>query len=119
MSADDLGKYFDALAADATTEKGLLEELVKANAALTATNNKLSYSVVAITKANDQLSRQVGNRRNNHNRGDSPAPRTKKMCPHCKIECTHIPDNFFIRRKTLINALRDEKVVCDSVGTLL
>ena len=33
----DFKEYFDALAADATTEKGVLEELVKANASLTNT----------------------------------------------------------------------------------
>ena len=52
MSSDDLDKYFDALTADATTKKGVLEELVKSNDAQTATNAELSASLAALSKSN-------------------------------------------------------------------
>ena len=60
-SAADLEEYFDALAAAATTKKGVLEYIVKDNAALTTTNTELSASVVGLIKDNKQLSRQVSN----------------------------------------------------------
>ena len=44
-------EYFDALAAAATTEKSVLDELVKADATLTATNATLVALVNALTKA--------------------------------------------------------------------
>ena len=48
----DLDKYFDSLTAAATTEKGVLEELVKSNAALTTTNVEFFASVASLIKAN-------------------------------------------------------------------
>ena len=65
MSATDLNKYFDALAATATTYKTVMEELVRVNASLTTTNAKLLDSVDSLIKANNQLYRQVGNRQAN------------------------------------------------------
>ena len=60
-SAADLDKYFDSLAAAATTKKEVLEELVKANAALTTTNAEILVSVASLVKAKEQLSCWVGN----------------------------------------------------------
>ena len=65
MSATDLNKYFDALAATATTYKTVMEEVVRVNASLTTTNAKLLDSVDSLIKANNQLYRQVGNRQAN------------------------------------------------------
>ena len=96
-SAADLDEYFDALAASATTKKGVLEESVKANAALTTTRAELLASVASFIKANKQLSCWVGNHRNINNRSckDSPAPHPKTLCPHCNIKVMHAPDNCF------------------------
>ena len=94
-SAADRGEYFDALAAATTTKKGVLEQLVKANSFLTTTNSELSVSVDSIIKANEQLSRRVGNCRNNLTRKDYSAPHPKTLCPHCKIEVMCAPDNCF------------------------
>ena len=60
-SADELREYFDSLAETVTTWKGLLEELVKANSTLTATNAELLATVTVLIKANVKLSCQVGN----------------------------------------------------------
>ena len=46
-----LDEYFDALAAAVATEKSVLAELLKANAALTATTATLVESASALTKA--------------------------------------------------------------------
>ena len=95
MSADDLDKFFDAFSASFTTEEGVLEILVKENAAITVTNAELSASVAALSKANEKLSCQVVNHHNNRNLGDYTAPLTKNMCPHRKIKWTHTTDNCF------------------------
>ena len=96
-SAADLDEHFDALAAAVTTEKGVLEEIVKDNAALTITNAELSASVASLIKANKKLSRRVFNCRNsnNHTREYSPEPHPKTMCPHFKIGVMHAPNNCF------------------------
>ena len=96
-SADDMEKYFDALYVALTTRKEVLEELVKANAALTTTNAELLASVASLVKANKKLFHQMGNRLNNKNctLEDSPAPRPKTLCPHCNIEVMHAPNNYF------------------------
>ena len=67
-SVDDLDEYFDALAADATTEKEVMEELVNANAALTTTNAELLASVAILIKANEKISCRLGNRCDSKNR---------------------------------------------------
>ena len=56
-----LGEYFDTLAVAATTEKGLLEELVQENATLTATNAEMLAAVAILIKSSEKLSRRVGN----------------------------------------------------------
>ena len=55
-SATDLNEYFGALTVAATTENTVLEELVRANAALTTTNAKFLASVASIINDNEQLS---------------------------------------------------------------
>ena len=65
-SAYDLEKYSNALDAAATTDKGVLEELVKANADLTSTNAELSSAVTVLIKDNEQTSHWFVNLRNNH-----------------------------------------------------
>ena len=83
-SAADLGGYVDSLDAAATTEKGFMEELVKANVALTTNNAELLASADSLIKSNEQLSRWVGNRQNNKKtptREDTP-PFPNTLCPH-------------------------------------
>ena len=46
--ADELGEYFDALAVDVTTEKGILEELVKANNSPPAPNPEFLDAVAVL-----------------------------------------------------------------------
>ena len=67
ISATDLDEYVDALAAAATTEKTVPEELARPNEALTTTNTKLSAYVASLIKANDQLSSWVRKLQNNQN----------------------------------------------------
>ena len=94
-SAADLEEYFDALTAAATTEKEVLEYLVKSNAALTTNNSELSAAVDSLVKASEQLSCWVGNCCNNRTREYSPALFPETLFPHCNIELMHAPDNFF------------------------
>ena len=98
-SATDLDKYFDALAAAVTTEKWVLEELMKANAALATTNTELLASVSSLIKSSDQISCRVGNHHSNLTFEDYPAPRPKTMCPHCNIILMYAPNNCFYLEK--------------------
>ena len=120
-SAADVDKYFDALVESSTTKRVVLEELVKANAALTSTNTELLASVDSLIKANEQLLCQVGKRRtrNNHTFEDSPAPLPKTLCPHWNIKVMYAPDNYFEQEKTLPDAPGGGKVVYDDGGYLI
>ena len=60
-SADDLEKYFYALAEAVITEKGLLVDLFKANVDLTATSANFLATVAVLIKYNGQLSHRFGN----------------------------------------------------------
>ena len=116
--ASDLDEYFDALSAAATTEKGVLEELVKYNSTLTTTNAELSAAVDSLIKANYQLSLQLGNRRNNRTCEDYSVSLPKTLCLHCKTEVMHAPNNGFKLEKNLRDTLGGGKVVCDDGGHL-
>ena len=63
--------------------------MVRANAALTATNAELLASVASLIKANEQLSCQVGNHQVNQNQNnwiqEDTLPRPKTLFPHCKL----------------------------------
>ena len=101
------------MAAAATTEKGVLEELVKSNADRATTNNDLSALVASLIKANEKLSHRVGNRRtnNNTNTGEtSPVPLPKALSPHRKIKLMHAPENCFMLYKNAVRRRRGWKI---------
>ena len=110
-SVNNLNECFDALAAEATRKKTVMEELAIYNAALTTTNVKLSASVEILIKANEKLYCQVGNRQGNQN----PNTRTREYSPpcpktlfhHCKLEVMHSHDSCFELKK---NAARCPRV---------
>ena len=118
MLEADLDEYFDNLSAASTTDKGVLEELVKSNASLTTTNTELSTSVDSLINSNEQLSRRVGNRRNKHTQKDSPAPCPKTFFPISISKSCMPPIISLVWRKILPDALGDGKVVCDNGGHL-
>lgn len=56
---EEIAGYFDNLAAETTTERAVLEELVKANATLTSTNEELVAVVKRLTGENKSLQQEV------------------------------------------------------------
>ena len=118
--ATDLNKYFNALSAAATTEKTVLEELLRENAALTTTEAELLASAASLIKANEKLSRWVVNRQKNQKTRtrEDTNPRPKNLCPHCKIEVMHDPDLCFDSEKKAARRPRGWKVSCDNRGHL-
>ena len=54
-----LDKYFDALAAAASTEKEILEELIRSNTVLTKSNAELTETTVDLTKIIADLTGQL------------------------------------------------------------
>ena len=54
-----LDKYFDALAAAASTEKEILEDLLRSNTVLTKSNTDLTETRVKLTKIIDDLTGQL------------------------------------------------------------
>ena len=87
IPTETLGKYFDALAAAATTKKSVLAKLVKANATLTVTNDTLVASVNALTKV-------IGLQAPTNCR-DTGTPRPKHKCPNCNTEVVHAEADCF------------------------
>ncbi len=87
---DALDEYFDALAAAATTDKNVLEELVTSNATLTKANAELVSANAALTKANAALTAKV-----NGKASPAAGARKPKLCPNCKKEVYHAPDDCF------------------------
>ena len=97
-----------------------MEELVRANAALTTTNAELPASVGSLIEAKEQISCRVGNHQTNQNtraREDTP-PRPNNLCLHCKIEVMHAPDSCFDTKKTQLDVLGGGRVGCEDMGHL-
>lgn len=92
VTMEALEDCFNDLANAAVTEKGVLDELVRANATLTATNAKLTASVDELTAANARLTKELGHKRGG--RGND-TQREKKRCPNCKRDVFHVPDDCF------------------------
>ena len=94
-------------------EDTVLEELVRANAALTTTNTEFSASVASLINANEKLSCWVGNRQGNQNqntwtREDTPScPKT--IFTHFKTEVMHAHDSCFELNKKSARQLRGWK----------
>ena len=87
-----LDKYFDVLALAATTDQGVLAELVTNNSKLTMANSDLVTAVVVLTKANGVLTTKLGQRGGG---GAGQEPRVFVKCPHCKKRVTHAPDDCY------------------------
>ena len=117
--ATDFDEYFDALAAAATTENNVLEELVRYNAALTTHNAELLASVESLIESNKQLSCWVENHQSNKKTTryleDIP-PHPKTLCPYFKIIVIHAPDLCFDLEKMRPDVLGGGRVVCDNGG---
>lgn len=96
---DEIAGYFDNLAAATTTERAVLEELVKANATLTSTNEELVGVVKRLTGENKSFQQEVNEFRrrlgNDAAGGVGPLERKPKLCPNCKKVVYHKPDDCF------------------------
>ena len=105
-TTNDLAGYFDNLAAAATNEKAVLDQLVANNATLTTTNAEMA-DVIKSLQANVQMLRQEvsgfklllvnGQGRDGGRGGDrgTGGGRPKKLCLNCKQEVYHLPDECF------------------------
>ena len=105
-NTNDLAGYFDNLAAAATNEKAVLDQLVASNATLTTTNAEMADAIKSL-QANVQMLRQEllgfktllanGRRRDGGRGGDrgTGGGRPKKLCPNCKREVYHLPADCF------------------------
>ena len=68
-----LERYFDALAAAASTDQNVLAELVKSVAKLTKTNAELVQAVASLTKSNEK------------GRSSGRGNMTMKLCKNCNL----------------------------------
>ena len=92
-----LDEYFDALAAAASKEKEILEELIRSNTVLTKSNTELTETTVKLTKIIADLTGQLKWAQGNI-RGGGRENKQKKQtihCPNCKVVGFHKPDNCF------------------------
>lgn len=74
---------FENLAAAATTDKGTMEKLVRANAELTSSLATLTNKYAELSTAYTTLAGKSG----------QPAASIKKRCKHCKKVVAHLPDD--------------------------
>jgi hypothetical protein len=105
-TTNDLAGYFDNLAAAATNEKAVLDQLVASNATLTTTNAEMVDAIKSL-QANVQMLRQEllgfklllanGRGRDGGRGGDrgTGGGRPKKLCPNCKREVYHLQAECF------------------------
>lgn len=105
-NANELAGYFDNLAAAATNEKAVLEQLVANNATLTATNAEMADAIKHLQATVQMLRQEMkefkllltrGRGRAGGRSGDRAPEGGKplKMCPNCKREVYHSPDECF------------------------
>lgn len=97
--------YFNNLAAAASSDKAVMEELVKtnatlmgANAMLTGSNSKLATTVKCLTLQHEELQRTVNSlsKKLGLKAGDGNQPsRVPKKFLNCKKKVLHCPDNCF------------------------
>jgi regulator of replication initiation timing len=96
-----LDEYFDNLAAAATKEKSLLEELIRSNATLTQTNEELAGVIKKITAENRQLKQEMSGLRNKLSEATQQAGRSTgrgpgpQYCTNCKQKVYHKADDCF------------------------
>lgn len=96
LGLEALDGYFDNLAAAATTEKSLLEELVKSNATLTNTNEDLANIVKRLTGEKKNIQQEVNELRKDLEKTETSREQGRikepSHCPHCKRVVWHAPD---------------------------
>ena len=83
VNKDDLEYYFDNLAAAATTEKVVLEQLTTTIAAMTINNEALVATNSKIVTEVTNLTRRLGQNSNRKTSGITPDKRSPKNFPHC------------------------------------
>ena len=97
LDREAMDGYMDNIAAAATNQKELLEQLVENNTKLAASNEEL----VATNKKLTNECRQLREENNSLRRGGQAGARTArpsgpmKMCPNCKRMVRHEPDDCF------------------------
>ena len=89
---EQLDEYFNALVLAATTDQGILAELVTNNSKLTMANSDLVTAVAVLTKANAVLTTKLGQRGGG---GAGQEARVFVKCLHCKKRKTHAPDDCY------------------------
>jgi len=100
--------YFDNLAAAATNEKAVLDQLVANNTKLAATNATLAAAVKSLQEDMKNVRLEIqglkpssgGGRgraggRNGNGNGNGESFGTKRLCPNCKREVYHAPDDCY------------------------
>ena len=88
----DLKDYFNNLAAAATTEKFVLEQIPAAIAALTINNEALVATKSKLAAEVTNLTRRLGQNTDSATSATTAENRSPKTCPHCKKEGFHKPD---------------------------
>ena len=108
-TAQELEGYFDNLAAAATNEKAVLDQLVSNNTKLAATNATLAAAVKSLQEEMKTVRLEVqglkassggggggrGRGGNGNDTGTGEGFGTKRLCPNCKREVYHAPDDCF------------------------
>ena len=92
-----LDKYFDALAAAASTEKEILEDLFCSNTVLTKSNAELTETTVKLIKIISDLMGQLKRAQGNTRSGGRENKQNNQTthCPNCKVDGFHKPDDCF------------------------
>ena len=101
--------YFENLAAAATSDKFVLETLVKSNAKLTATNAELAHKIMGLTSKNEELQRTMNSLNQKLGKpSTTPSgepPRVTELCPNCNKVVYHKPDGCFHLNKNDNNCM--------------
>ena len=84
FNKDDLKDYFENLAAAATTEKVVLEQLTTSIAALTINNEALVATKSKLAAEVTNLTRRLGRNIGSETSGTTTDKRSPKTCPICK-----------------------------------
>ena len=92
---DYLRYYFDNLAAAATTDKFVLDQLTSAIAMLTTINEALIATDAKLTAEVKILTKKLGRNTRSKTISTASDKRIPRTCPHCKKEGFHKTDTCF------------------------
>ena len=84
VNKDYLEDYLDNLAAAATTDKVVLEQLTSAIAMLTTNNKALVATNAKLAAEVTNLTRKLGRNAGGDTSGTAAYKRSPRTCPHCK-----------------------------------